>query len=172
MIITGVTTDEFDGHRVAVLALRSRPDGFRVEAEVTLTDGGRSNLEDQELVWWARDDRGQNYLGTWDGPSRQTMSGELRFFPLLDPEATRLDLMPSTPTTRGVIAVRWPGDRPPRDSCVQTCPKTSALRTRDAHTLMLGDRRNVADAVIRSDRTTGTKRSFASSRRCATKWLR
>jgi hypothetical protein len=69
MIITGVTTDEFDGHRVAVLALRSRPDGFTVEAEVTLTDGGRSNLEDQELVWWARDDRGQNYLGTWDGSS-------------------------------------------------------------------------------------------------------
>jgi hypothetical protein len=105
MIVTGVTTDEFDGHRVAVLALRSRPDGFTVEAEVTLTDGGRSNLEDQEVVWWARDDRGQNYLGTWDGSSRQTTSGELRFFPPLHPDATRLDLMPSTPTTRAVIAV-------------------------------------------------------------------
>jgi hypothetical protein len=82
MIITGVTTDEFGGHRVAVLALRSRADGLTVEAEVTLTDPGRSILEDQEIVWWARDDRGQNYLGTWDGSSRQTMSGELRFFPL------------------------------------------------------------------------------------------
>jgi hypothetical protein len=91
MIITGVTTDELDGHRVAVLALRSRPDGFTVEAEVTLTDGGRSNLEDQELVWSPRDDRGQNYLGTWDGSSRQTMSGELRFFSAARPggDATR-----------------------------------------------------------------------------------
>ncbi len=105
MIVTGVTTDGFDGHRVAVLALRSRSDGFTVEAEATLTHSGRSDLEDQELVWWARDDRGQNYLGTWDGSSRQTMSGELRFFPPLDPQATRLDLMPSTPTTRAVISV-------------------------------------------------------------------
>jgi hypothetical protein len=105
MFVTGITTDEFDGHRVAVLAIRSHSGGFVVEAEVTLADNGRSILEDQELIWWARDDRGQSYLGTWAGSGRQSMSGELNFFPTLDPKATRLDLMPSAPTIRAVIAV-------------------------------------------------------------------
>jgi hypothetical protein len=105
MFVTGITTDEFDGHRVAVLAIRSHPDGLIVEAEVTLADNGRSILEDQELIWWARDDRGQSYLGTWAGSGRQSMSGELKFFPTLDPNATRLDLMPSAPTIRAVITV-------------------------------------------------------------------
>ena len=105
MFVTGITTDEFDGHRVAVLAIRSNSGGFVVEAEVTLADNGRSILEDHELIWWARDDRGQSYLGTWSGPGRQSMSGELKFFPSLDPEATRLDLMPSAPRVRAVITV-------------------------------------------------------------------
>ena len=105
MFVTGITTDEFDGHRVAVLAIRSHSDGFVVEAEVTLADNGRSILEDQELIWWARDDRGQRYLGTWTGSGRQSISGELKFFPSLDPEATRLDLMPSAPAVRAVITV-------------------------------------------------------------------
>jgi hypothetical protein len=105
MIVTGVTTDEFDGHRVAVLAIRSHPDGFIVEAEVTLVDRERSMLEDQELIWWARDDRDQSYLGGWDGSGRQDMSGELKFFPPLDPKAARLELMPTAPTIRAVISV-------------------------------------------------------------------
>ena len=32
------------------------------------------------------------------------MSGDLNFFPALDPNTTRLDLMPSAPTIRAVIA--------------------------------------------------------------------
>jgi hypothetical protein len=32
MIVTGITTDEFDGHRVAVLAIRSRSGSLVVEA--------------------------------------------------------------------------------------------------------------------------------------------
>ncbi|MGH2842107.1 MAG: hypothetical protein ACRDKL_00770, partial [Solirubrobacteraceae bacterium] len=74
-------------------------------AEVTRADNGRSILEDQELIWWARDDLGQNHLGTWDGSGRQTTSGELNFFPALNPTATRLDLMPSAPAVRAVITV-------------------------------------------------------------------
>lgn len=105
MIVVGLATEEFHGHRVAVLVLRSRPDGFVVEAEVTSIATNRSILEDDHLVWWARDDRGQDYLGTWDSWSRHSASGVLRFFPPLDPEARRLDLMPSTPTTRAVIAI-------------------------------------------------------------------
>ena len=106
MLVTGVTTQEFDGHRVAVLAIRSRPDSFIVEAEVMLENHGRSVLEDRELVWWAADDRGQRYLGTWSGSGgRQTMSGELTFFPPLDPQAARLDLMPTAPTIRAVVTV-------------------------------------------------------------------
>jgi hypothetical protein len=105
MFVTGITTDEFDGHRLAVLAIRPNSGGFVVEAEVTHADSGRSILEDQELIWWARDDRGQRYLGTWSGSGRQSMSGNLKFLPTLDPEATRIDLMPSAPTIRAVITV-------------------------------------------------------------------
>jgi hypothetical protein len=76
MFVTGITTDEFDGHRVAVLAIRSRSGGFVVEAEVTLADNGRSILEDQELIWWARDDRGQSYLGTWPDQDDSRCLGE------------------------------------------------------------------------------------------------
>lgn len=103
--VTGVTTDEFDGHQVTVLAIRSGSDGFVVEAEVTHADNGRSILEDQELIWWAHDDFGQNYLGTWNGSDRATTSGELNFFPALNPTATRLDLTPSAPAVRAAISI-------------------------------------------------------------------
>ena len=112
-IAVGAVTGEFDRHRVAILAIDSGPNGFTVEAEVTPPDEAYRRvpvIDDRGLVWWARDDRGSHYLGTWASWSGGdgTMTGELRFWPPLDPTAARLELMPTAINARAVI----PGPSP------------------------------------------------------------
>jgi hypothetical protein len=110
----GRVTPRFDGIVVAAMSLESGPEEFAVEVEVApdvamddpFDDSGLS----QPLVWWARDDRGNHYLGHMDDWSGGDGSGwgDISFDPALDPQATRLDLMPTAETSRAVISFQLP----------------------------------------------------------------
>ena len=109
--MVGAATPRFDGMTVALLAVRSTAEEFT--ADVELTPGlphwhaGLSRVDEPMLVWWAADDRGGHYLGQPGGwhsaPDRA--GGQVEFWPVLDPAATRLDIMPTTLTQRAVIRV-------------------------------------------------------------------
>lgn len=106
LVLIAATTPTFAGHRVAVDVLESVSDGFTVATRESpaplLSLGFRGPVEDQELVWWARDDRGNDYLSA-------RRSDELRFTTPLDPLATTLELMPTAVDCRAVItfSLRW-----------------------------------------------------------------
>jgi hypothetical protein len=112
----GALTPEFDGIQLLVSVLRSSGEGFATEVTLVGSPGGRRSftpdLEEQRLVWWARDDRGNWYLGQigdWSGGDG-TGEGSVMFWPNLDHDATTLELMPTT--ARAVckirIPLRWP----------------------------------------------------------------
>lgn len=110
-VMVGAATPRFDGVTVAVLAVRSTAD--ELTADVELSPGlphwheGLSLAGQPMLIWWAADDRGQHYLGRpggWhSGPDRA--GGQIEFWPVLDPAATRLDIMPTTLTQRAIIRI-------------------------------------------------------------------
>ena len=111
VITVGVVTPVFEGHSVGVMSLESDSEGFAVEVEVT----GWSNqgppfgntIRTSDLVWWAADDCGNQYLGELGGSSGgdDHMEGTVNFWPALDPGAIRLDLMPTADTSHAVIRV-------------------------------------------------------------------
>ena len=119
LVVAGVTTPEFDGITVAVLAVRSAGEGFSADVE---TVPGlrhwrmfRTAVNEPTLAWWAADDRGHHYLGrpgSWHS-SPDHGGGQIEFWPALDPAAKVLDIMPTTMTTRAVIRVplHWDEDR-------------------------------------------------------------
>jgi hypothetical protein len=119
LVVAGVTTPEFDGITVAVLAVRSAEEGFSADVE---TVPGlrhwrmfRTAVDEPTLAWWAADDRGHHYLGrhgSWHS-SPDHGGGQIEFWPALDPGAKVLDIMPTTMTTRAVIRVPldWGEDR-------------------------------------------------------------
>jgi hypothetical protein len=117
-IFVGAVTPEFDRHFAAAYYLESGPDGFSIEAAVSPPDSkhnpGQSDFEDRALVWWARDDRGNYYLGHWGGSSadQAVASGTIAFSSALDPLAERLELLPTGPGARAVISfpLRWDGE--------------------------------------------------------------
>jgi hypothetical protein len=118
LVVVGAVTTKFDGHFAAVYCLESGASGFSVEAAVSPPDverhPGNLDLEDRSLVWWARDDRGNRYLGQWSGSHRHDeaiKTGTLGFSPALDPLARRLDVLPTGLTARAVISfpLRWNG---------------------------------------------------------------
>jgi hypothetical protein len=98
----GAATPEFDGHRVAVDFVESRSSGFTVVfAESPRAQGwgwDARTVEDHHLIWWARDDRGNCHLAYRDD------AGDQSFSTPLDPRATRLELLPTTPRARAVIS--------------------------------------------------------------------
>jgi hypothetical protein len=116
----GLVTPRFDGIVVAAISLESHGEGFEVEVEVAPDTVMYHGFEEPglgpTLAWWARDDRGNHYLGTaagWSGGEGRGR-GDISFNPALDPEATRLELMPTAGTSRAVISfpLPWPtGDR-------------------------------------------------------------
>jgi hypothetical protein len=118
LVVAGVTTPEFDGITVAVLAVRSAAEGFSADVE---TVPGlrhwrmlRTAVDEPTLAWWAADDRGHHYLGrhgSWHS-SPDHGGGQIEFWPALDPAAKMLDIMPTTMTTRAVIRVplHWDED--------------------------------------------------------------
>ena len=117
-IFVGAVTPEFDRHFAAAYYLESNPDGFSIEAAVSPPDSehnpGQIDFEDRALVWWARDDRGNHYLGHWEDScaDEAVVSGTIAFSPALDPLAERLELLPTGPGARAVISfpLRWDGE--------------------------------------------------------------
>jgi hypothetical protein len=117
-IVLGAVTPPFDGFSVAVLDLESDAKGFKVDVEVAPGVGHPMpfdwSVQPRQLAWWAKDDRGNHYLGrrgNWtytDGYA----SGLIGFRPAIDPRATRLELMPTGETTRAVISFPLPWVRP------------------------------------------------------------
>jgi hypothetical protein len=108
--VLGAVTPLFDGITVAVTALLASEEGFSLEVETRPDVSGGPfdlTLEAPQLAWWARDDLGNHYLGesgSWSG-SGDHGSGTIAFEAGLDPKAKRLELMPTGPTERAVIAV-------------------------------------------------------------------
>ena len=124
----GTATPAIDGAFVAVMQLTSKPAGFVADVAVRglrlpghILPGHMRDLsalqslgDGRWLEWWATDDRGNTYLGHLNAAaSEHQLDGEVRFWPALDPRATRLDLIPTGPTSRAVITVplQWEPSR-------------------------------------------------------------
>jgi hypothetical protein len=109
-LMANAVTPEFDGISVAVTALESTADGWLVTVDVA-PDTGLPHAASQSsrlraLTWWARDDVGNHYLGengSWSGGGGAFGSGEITFWPTLDPAATVLVVLPTAETRRAVI---------------------------------------------------------------------
>lgn len=119
MLPIAAATPVFDNMSVAVSVLTSTPDDFRIS--IVMVGGWRPlavwDEESPQVAWWARDDRGGVYLGDWRGSSSdgRRVTGDIGFGGPLDPRATRLDLMPTGPTTKAVIEVPLAWDPQPAD---------------------------------------------------------
>jgi hypothetical protein len=119
LVVAGVTTPEFDGITVAVLAVRSAEEGFSADVETVpglrRWRNFRTVVDEPILVWWAADDCGHHYLGqhgSWHS-GQDYGGGQIEFWPALDPAAKVLDIMPTTMAARAVIRVPldWDEDR-------------------------------------------------------------
>jgi hypothetical protein len=113
-ILVGKVSAPFDGVKVAVTAIDSRPEFFSIDVEVV--PGLRTGLpyraldDLRHLTWWAVDDQGNYSLAeqlSWS-PGASRAQGSLGFWPGLDPRAAWVDLMPTTATARAVIRVPLP----------------------------------------------------------------
>ncbi len=113
-VMVGAATPRFDGVTVAVLAVRSTADELTADVEIAPGQahwhGGLSRVDEPMLNWWAADDRGGYYLGQPGGwhSAPERAGGQVEFWPVLDPAATRLDIMPTTLTQRAVIRIPLP----------------------------------------------------------------
>jgi hypothetical protein len=109
-VAVGAVTPVFDGISVAVNELSSGPSAFSVTAETVGVayphPMGEITMR-APLAWWARDDRGNHYLGhagNWSGGGGNSGMGEISFGPL-DPQAAELTLAVTTLTRRALIPV-------------------------------------------------------------------
>jgi hypothetical protein len=109
--VVGAVTPPFDGIEVAIAAIDTRDEaGFAIDVEVTpdVMMGSRTSaLDRRSLAWWARDDRGNHYLGhmgSWAGGD-DSGHGTIGFDAQLDPAATVLELLPTAETERAVIRI-------------------------------------------------------------------
>ena len=106
-LIVGALTPQFDGIQLAAHSITSDPQGFEIEFEVAPNVLNDRSLGELPVAFWARDDRGNHYLGSpngWGGDDNRA-EGTLRFWPVLDPRATRLDLLVHADTQRAVVSV-------------------------------------------------------------------
>lgn len=113
-ILVGKVSAPFDGVKVAVTAIDSRPECFSIDVEVV--PGLRTGLpyraldDLRHITWWAVDDQGNYSLAeqwSWS-PGASGAQGSLGFWPGLDPRAAWVDLMPTTTSARAVIRVPLP----------------------------------------------------------------
>ncbi len=112
MRVLGAVAPVCDGVQFAVNAMRSDRDGFEIDLEVAPHVIGLGALDELPVAWWARDDLGQHYLGVptvWGGCSDDRSEGTMRYWPALDPAATRLELMMCTESHRATVSVALPG---------------------------------------------------------------
>ncbi len=120
-ILVGKVSAPFDGVKVAVAAIDSRPEFFSIGVEVVpgLSTGlPYRALDDlRHITWWAVDDQGNYSLAeqwSWT-PGASRAQGSLGFRPGLDPRAAWVDLMPTATSARAVIRVplNWATASPP-----------------------------------------------------------
>jgi hypothetical protein len=111
LVVIGAVTPVFDRFAVAIDALESGRDGWRLTVRVAPDDATWSHGFDDPLQlplrWWAADDRGNTYLGltrSWTGGDVYG-DGDVVFSAPLDPAAAFVDLMPTGPEHRAVIRV-------------------------------------------------------------------
>lgn len=113
-VTVGAITPPFDGVTAAVVALKSEDEHFGIKVELApCVHNGlpwRDLPDQQYLTWWAADDRDNYYLGepgSWF-PDDDRCGGAIGFWPALDPQAARIDLMPTATSARAVIRVPLP----------------------------------------------------------------
>lgn len=106
-LVIDAITPPCDGVRVAAQWICSDLAGFEVDFEVSPHVLGAHALGETPVAWWARDDRDNHYLGV---PTDWQAEGEIaqatmRYWPALDPRATRLDLLVCVDSQQAVISV-------------------------------------------------------------------
>ncbi len=105
--VLGALSDRFDGIQVAVHSISSEESGFSAEFEVSPNLLSPSALGELPVVWWARDDKGNRYLGHpngWGG-NENGATGTMQFWPALDPAAAELQIVVSADEHQAVISV-------------------------------------------------------------------
>jgi hypothetical protein len=115
-LVLGAVTPSCDGVQFAANAITSDSDGVEVEVDVAPHVLTRGALDELPVAWWARDDRDNHYLGipTGGGVRGDSAQGTLRYWPALDPHATRLDLLMCVDSHQAVVSLSLPGR--PEDS--------------------------------------------------------
>jgi len=117
-VLTSALTPAFDGITLAVGGLDSLPGCWGIEVDVVPETAVQRPRDDDDedddvppasrrLTWWARDDRGNAYLGEVEAVRRASMqaSARVEFRPPLDPTATHVDVMATAETQRAVIRI-------------------------------------------------------------------
>jgi hypothetical protein len=113
--VVGAATPSIDGAylRVNILSVI----GGRVSADVDISPGSAARngggwgrtIGGAEISWWAEDDRGNHYVGSFSGgSSAEIAEGNVNFEPPLAETATSLRLLPTGATQRAVITVPIP----------------------------------------------------------------
>ena len=108
----GTTIDDLEGYAIRFDALTTDEGSFSIALTVSpgtplLRHFPGIDLDMSPVTWWAKDDRGNNYVaffsrGGGGGPSAE---GEVRSLAPLDPNALELTLMPTTTHARGIVTV-------------------------------------------------------------------
>ena len=106
-LVIGAVTPACDGVQFAAHSITSDLAGFEVAFEVAPNLRVSGALDELPVAFWARDDRGNHYLGApneWSG-SNDSAQGTMRYWPALDPRAKHLDLLVCVETHQAVVSV-------------------------------------------------------------------
>lgn len=111
----GAATPVVEGAAAVFYALTSEKDGFNVDTEQY---GGSQSHHlaaytvdaSPGFAWWAEDDLGNLYRGSWNSwsGSENSRRGNIYYAPALDPNATRLRLLPTLRSHRVVVELSLP----------------------------------------------------------------
>jgi hypothetical protein len=114
-VLIGAATPVLEGTAATFYALVSEKDGFTVD---TAQFGGPAEHHFANFIvdptpgfaWWAEDDLGNLYRGSWNGwgGSANSRRGNISYAPALDPNATRLRLLPTLRSHRMVVEIALP----------------------------------------------------------------
>jgi hypothetical protein len=107
----GAVTPPIGGVRVCVIAVELEVRAFHATVRVARTAPAADPLAavtpEKGLIWWARDDRGNAYLARasrwWGGGDHE--HSRITFDHPLDPQAQRLELIPTAWDARAIIGV-------------------------------------------------------------------
>jgi hypothetical protein len=109
-LVLDALTPSCDGVQLAANSITSDLGGFEVAYEVVPNVLVVDALDELPVAWWARDDRGNHYLGA---PGDRSISdtgaqGAMHYWPALDPRAKRLDLLLCVDSHQAVISISVP----------------------------------------------------------------